>query len=75
MRRFKPVAREMDEFQKEALRLVKEVAEDELDLERVIKNALDFKCEENKENALDEAQYLEERIVRKLRIIDTVIRW
>ena len=74
MRRFITVTREMYEFQKEALRLVKEVAEDELDLERVRKNAREFKCDENKADACDEAEYLEGRIDRKLRLIDTVIR-
>ena len=74
MRRFKTVAREMDEFQKEALRLFKELADDEKELKRAQELAREYESESNIAKAEDEVDCAERRIDRKLRLIDTVFR-
>jgi hypothetical protein len=63
----------LNEFGKEALRLVKELADDESNLKQARKNAHDFECDKNIAKAVDEAEYLEDCMRRKMQLIEMII--
>lgn len=71
----KPGKPEMSEFKKEALRLIKELAADELALGKARKDIREYKCEGNVANSKDEAEYIEECMDRKTRLLETIIHY
>ena len=65
----------MSEFQQEALRLVKELAEDEVKLQRASELAIAYEHKSNKLEAEGSAEYLRESIHRKITIMETIINY
>lgn len=74
MRYLKSNDQECQEFRKEALRLVKEVAVDEVALEEEFKNSERYKSQDIIDQSLTMVDVLNNRIDRKIRLIDTLIR-
>ena len=62
-----------DEMKKEALRLISELAEDELKLEKACDSAREFKCQGNIDDANDLADEIICRIDRKTRLLDMIL--
>lgn len=65
---------ECKEFRKEALRLVKEVAVDEVELKEEYKNSKIYKTQAIIDQSLTMVDVLNNQIDRKIRLIDTLIR-